>query len=172
MRIEYEQVVEQLSLLAKLREFNPILIGTPPLGIELETSDIDVACSTDDLSKFKNVALKEFGDSDRFTYRHATLQGQDSVVVQFYAYEWEVELFCQQTPTEQQWGVRHFFVEQKILEIAPQLKEVVRSLKRDGLKTEPAFANVLGLTGDPYKSILALEKLSNEDLANIIANRP
>jgi hypothetical protein len=32
----------------------------------------------------------------------------------------------------------------------------VRSLKATGIKTEPAFAQALGLSGDPYQTLLAM----------------
>jgi len=41
-------------------------------------------------------------------------------------------------------------------------------LKREGQKTEPAFAKVLSLPGDPYVSLLELEHLDDAQLRKII----
>ena len=38
--------------------------------------------------------------------------------------------------------------------MGPAFKEQIRGLKRNGLKTEPAFAKLLGLNGDPYRAVL------------------
>lgn len=53
MRLNFEKVIQELALLTILREFDPCIIGTPPLGIEIDSSDIDVACSANDLSDFE-----------------------------------------------------------------------------------------------------------------------
>ncbi len=172
MRLDFEQVVQNLSLLDRICEFDPCIIGTPPLGIELETSDIDIACSANDLGHFKTVAATEFSKFDCFQCRDSTWQTQSAVIVQFHTYDWDVELFCQTIPTNQQWGVRHFKIEQRLLNIEPKLRVVVLRLKQQGLKTEPAFARALGLPGDPYSSILDLETMSDDELAHTIANRP
>lgn len=171
MRLDFEQVIQKLSILARLREFDPQIIGTPPLGIELETSDIDIACSANDLARFKDVALTEFSTFKNFQCRNSYLQNQDSIIVQFQAYDWEIELFCQTIPTNQQWGVRHFNIEQRLLNLEPKLRSIVMQLKQQGLKTEPAFARALGLPGDPYASILNLENMNDAELAHLIGNR-
>jgi len=171
MRLDFEQVVQNLSLLAILWEFDPFIIGTPPLGIELETSDIDIACSANELARFKKVTSTKFSKFDCFQCRNSTWQNQNSVIVQFHKYDWDIELFCQTIPTNQQWGVRHFNIEQRLLNIEPKLRGVVVRLKQQGLKTEPAFARALGLPGDPYSSILELENMSDDELAHMIANR-
>ena len=124
------------------------------------------------LSDFERVAKIEFGCLENFQCRHATLQDQDSCVVQFHALDWDIELFCQRIPTKEQWGVRHFNVEKRILTIEPALRKTVRRLKEDGLKAEPAFAAALGLSGDPYAAVLKLEALSNVELREVIKNRP
>ena len=83
---------------------------------------------------------------------------------------WDIELFCQTIPTNQQWGVRHFKIEQRLLNLEPRLKKVVFHLKQNGLKTEPAFAAALGLSGDPYSVILEIEDLNDAELAQLIIN--
>lgn len=40
----------------------------------------------------------------------------------------------------------------------------IRKLKLEGCKTEPAFAAVLGLQGDPYDEMLHLAAMSKEEL--------
>lgn len=82
---------------------------------------------------------------------------------------WEIELFCQKVATDHQWGVRHFRVQARLLALGPHLKDAVMQLKREGLKTEPAFAQVLSLSGDPYVALLDLEPLDDAQLQEIIA---
>lgn len=82
---------------------------------------------------------------------------------------WEIELFCQKIATDHQWGVRHFRVQARLLALGPDLKEAVMRLKREGLKTEPAFAKVLLLSGDPYVALLELESLGDAQLLEVIA---
>lgn len=170
MRIEFEQVVEKLALLPLLREFDPVVIGTPPLGIAIENSDIDVACSSIDLDLFKRVASSNFDGFDSFRSCDSILQGRESVIVKFYAFNWKIEIFCQTLPTEEQWGVLHFRIEQRLLNLEPRLRRVVIQLKKNGMKTEPAFAYVLGLSGDPYSAMLELKDLDDNDLLEMITN--
>ena len=171
MRLDFNQVVQNLSLLTILHEFDPVIIGTPPLGIALETSDIDIACSANNLAQFKTIIVTKFSKFDRFQCYDSIWQNQNSVIVQFHAYDWDIELFCQMIPTHQQRGVRHFNIEQRLFNIEPKLRGVILRLKQHGLKTEPAFAQALGLSGDPYVSILDLESMSDDDLAHMIASR-
>ncbi|MDP4097618.1 DUF4269 domain-containing protein [Paenibacillus sp. P96] len=45
---------------------------------------------------------------------------------------------------------------------------LIRSMKRDGFKTEPAFAALLGLQGDPYEELLRMYSWSDEQLRRFI----
>jgi len=164
MRIPHEQAIANLSLLAILRPFDPVVIGAPPLGIAVANSDIDIACCSDNLERFADFASRQFESQTGFRIRLATLRSVESVIVQFKTFEWEFELFCQPIPTEKQWGVRHFRIEQRLLAICPNLKSIVTELKRSGFKTEPAFADALGLSGDPYVAILGLEQFNDREL--------
>ena len=59
-RPNYQQVIDQLGLISALVDFDPIVIGTPPLGIAVEGSDIDIACSAPDLSVFAEIIHAKF----------------------------------------------------------------------------------------------------------------
>lgn len=41
-----------------------------------------------------------------------------------------------------------------LLEKGEEFRKQIIALKLRGIKTEPAFADLLGLEGDPYKAIL------------------
>jgi len=164
----YEQVIEDLGILTRLVEFTPIAIGTPPLGLATKDSDIDIACTSPDFVRFTSVVRPAFERMEAFTIRQVDHLAAPAVVASFKAMGWEIELFCQKLATDCQWGVRHFRVEARLLGMGPHLKETVMRLKREGLKTEPAFAKVLSLPGDPYVALLELEHLDDAQLRKII----
>lgn len=164
MRTTYEQVIEKLDLLAILCPFDPIVIGTPPLGIDVANSDIDIACFSEDLEQFANIATRQFESSSFFCIRSTIAQNHPALSVRFSAFDWDVEIFCQAVPTREQWGVRHFLIEVRLLDLFEDLKSRVIELKRSGLKTEPAFAKALGLAGDPYVAILKLDGVDDGEL--------
>jgi hypothetical protein len=47
-------------------------------------------------------------------------------------------------------------IEHHLLVKIPQVREEIIRLKEKGIKTEPAFAQIFGLVGDPYDELLAL----------------
>ena len=165
MRPEFEEVLVESGVLVKLSEFQPIVIGTPPLGIALPSSDIDIACEAADLNRFHDRAKAEFEHMAAFQSRSYEIRQRPTVIVNFEFREWPIELFCQAIPVEQQMGVRHFLVERRLLDLHPRLRSLVLEAKRGGLKTEPAFAQVLRLPGDPYEAMLRLDSLTDSELA-------
>lgn len=171
MKPRFDQVIDDLDLLRGLTDFDPIVIGTPPLGIATEDSDIDIACSASNLRKFGWVAELRFGHLESFSFRHLKDLSEPAVLASFRSLGWEIELFCQTLKTEDQWGVRHFRIEQRLLAIEPDLRTEVLRLKRLGIKTEPAFAEILRLPGDPYEAMLKLETKTNGELNEMIRQR-
>jgi hypothetical protein len=165
----YKDVIEELEIMRHLAEFTPVAIGTPPLGLATDASDIDVACTSPDFDRFAAVVLPAFHRMEAFAIRHVDHLAAPAAVASFKAMGWEIELFCQKIATDHQWGVRHFRVQARLLALGPHLKEAVMRLKREGLKTEPAFAKVLLLSGDPYVALLELESLGDAQLLEVIA---
>lgn len=167
----YRNVIDQLGLLDHLAEFDPVVIGTPPLGIATENSDIDIACSSPNLKAFAALATKRFDQFNGFEILDIKNLNEPAIVVKFKALNWEIELFCQNLPTAKQWGVRHFYIEQRLLALDNKLVDKVKLLKQNGMKTEPAFAQLLALQGDPYEAMLKLETYSDIELFNLISKR-
>jgi len=157
-------------LFEALAAYGPTLVGTYPLGLALPNSDFDVLCSSIDLTAFESELyawLDEHGVQPTHRGRIAT-NPEASVT----ALRWggvEIEIFCQQRPVLEQNGFRHFVVEGRLLSIGGEpLRERVRAAKARGLKTEPAFAEVLELVGDPYVTLLALEGWPQERLIQLV----
>jgi len=167
-RIPYQAVVQELKLLEQLSAFNPTMIGTPPLGIDIATSDIDIACYSEDLDYFEMHCTQAFGAIGDYSSTTTTAQSIATAIVRFTSHGWDIEIFCQPTPVEQQWGVRHYRIEQRILKLAPHVAPMIREMKEGGLKTEPAFASLLGLKGDPYAALLELENETDEALRSTL----
>lgn len=168
MRLSHTDVMDRLEIFRLLAEFDPIAIGTPPLGIATQSSDIDIACSAPDFDRFAHVAQRAFGERQAFSIKTPAHLPDPAIIASFVAMGWEIEIFCQEIATENQWGVRHFRIEKRLLALRPQLRERIVHLKRDGMKTEPAFAKVLGLTGDPFEALLHLEGRSDGQLEELL----
>jgi len=157
-------------LFEALAAYGPTLVGTYPLGLALPESDFDVLCSCSDLSAFErelSAWLGERGIQPTRRRRRAT-RPEASVTTLCWG-GIEIEIFCQARPVLEQNGFRHLVVEGRLLSIGGEpLRGRVREAKARGLKTEPAFAEVLGLTGDPYATLLTLEAWSSERLRGLV----
>jgi len=168
MKQTYTDVIAKLDLINKLNPYQPTPIGTPPLNIAIETSDIDIACTAKDLNDFVSTVTSAYTNQTNFSSELFQSRGKSAASCFFTSGGWEIELFCQTIPIKEQWGVRHFKVEKRLLDLQPELANRVVQLKRSGLKTEPAFAKLLGLSGDPFEAVLDLEYLSNAELLGVI----
>ncbi len=93
-------------------------------------------------------------------------QGSDRpVIARFHTAGWVFELFGQSRPVAAQVGWRHFAIEDRLLRLGGDaLRDAVMTRRTGGAKTEPAFAQVLELKGDPYAALLTLEALDDAAL--------
>jgi hypothetical protein len=163
MKRSYTAILAELGLLERLAAFHPRVIGTPPLGIDTTDSDIDVACDAADLDDFGTKCTMQFGQFDHFEILRRSIRSIETVLCRFRYEGWPIELFCQQVEIEKQYGVRHFHLEQRLLQLLGSgFRERILALRRAGTKTEAAFAQVLGLTGDPCEDLLELEQYPDQ----------
>jgi len=166
--------LEASGLWHLLSEFSPALAGTVPLGIDITTSDLDVLCEVPEAAQARFAALLRVHFKARPGFRLAQRRiGGHATTVCGFGYESEeIEVFGQALPVAQQHGWRHLLVEHAVLVAGGEAwRAAVRALKQQGLKTEPAFAQLLGLPGDPYAALLALEGLPAAELRRVVAAR-
>ncbi|MBO6516631.1 MAG: DUF4269 domain-containing protein [Bacteroidia bacterium] len=149
----------RLSVFDDLKRYCPLLTGTIPIGIDLPESDLDIICECSDHAEFRETLCALYSDKEGFRIHTSQQGGKESTVAAFRSGQFDIEVFGQDCPSHNQSAYIHMLVEHKILNsMGEEFRENVLRLKRGGLKTEPAFAQLLGLKGDPYKELLKFEK--------------
>jgi len=155
-KLAYETLVAR-QIMEKLADFDPILTGTIPINIAIATSDLDIICYFENQQLFTEAVLKYFGTETDFQVRSGIASGEKIVVCNFKTQHFEIEIFGQSIPTIKQNAYLHMLVEHQILQSKDEnFRLKIIQLKKDGYKTEPAFAILLGLKGNPYQSLLQL----------------
>ncbi|MGJ1430916.1 DUF4269 domain-containing protein [Sphingobacterium spiritivorum] len=154
------QLLQKHGIFDLLAVYHPILAGTYPLAINIDSSDLDIICEVQDFHSFQELLFKEFAEEEDFNMREKVIYNEPSVICNFKLGGFEFEIFGQNVPTTRQYAYRHLIIEYHLLETHDdQFREKIIELKKQGIKTEPAFARLLGLEGDPYLALLELEKL-------------
>lgn len=170
--------LHSLGLFERLAGYSPFLAGTIPLEIDVYTSDLDILCQADDLPAFAAEVTRLFGSRRGFQVQTRQIRGTETVLARFEHAGFPIEIFAQPVAVERQNGYRHLLVERRLLALGgEELREAIHRLKQEGVGTEPAFADYLGLPGDPYQAVLDLEALDDEDLRALVerarrAHRP
>ena len=167
-RPSYEDALAACRVLERLADFDARAAGTPPLGLDVPGSDIDVLCCAPDAHVFAAALWAAFGDAPGFTLT----QWRDPprpVIAAFDAAGWRIEVYGEAAPVERQRGWRHFAVERRLLALGgPRFRSAVLELRHRGQKTEPAVAAALGLPGDPYLALLELGDQNDADLRAVL----
>ncbi|RED22498.1 uncharacterized protein DUF4269 [Flavobacterium cutihirudinis] len=152
--LAYKDLKEN-KIMELLSEFDPLLVGTIPINIDIVNSDLDIICFWSDKTQFISEIQKSFGNKKDFKIWENIINQQETVIASFLTSAFEIEIFGQNVPTKEQNGYKHMIIEHQILEEnGDDFRREIIKLKKDGLKTEPAFAQLLGLKGNPYLELL------------------
>lgn len=152
-QVQAYHLLTKHNILSQLHTYDPLLVGTIPINIDIETSDLDIICCYTGKQSFISAIKSLFSHHPNFTLQYNT--GKDAVVASFFLDNFEIEIFGQNVPTKQQHAYRHMIIENEIIiEQGESFRQQILALKRQGYKTEPAFGLLLGLTKDPYEELL------------------
>lgn len=161
-------ILMNINIFPILKEYSPILVGTIPLEIDIEKSDLDIICEVHNFYEFEKLIKNSFQKYENFNIHR--INENQAIVANFFIKGFEIEIYGQAVPTKKQYGYRHMIIEDKILKLGGnKLKKEIINLKRNGMKTEPAFAKYLSLNGNPYEELLRLENMSNRDIELLLS---
>lgn len=149
-------VIQQLNIINDFASYTPLLCGTIPLAIDIEGSDLDIIMEVQDFERFKHEIQSRYATLDGFTLNEFAMKGTPTVLCNFTFKGMDFEIFAQPIPVVKQNAYRHMIIEHHLLMTLPHIRDQVIHLKKQGLKTEPAFAKVLGLAGNPYEELLKI----------------
>jgi hypothetical protein len=153
----YDLLTEN-KIFTTLQDFDPILVGTFPIGIDIDSSDLDIICCFKNSADFTKFLLFHFSKYTGFKLKEKYINGSFSIIANFRLGEYPVEIFGQTIPSIQQMSYRHMIAEYKLLQKhGKDFRQEIIHLKNQGLKTEPAFAKALGISENPYTALLNLE---------------
>ncbi|MBR0860231.1 DUF4269 domain-containing protein [Bradyrhizobium liaoningense] len=162
--MDYEAAIESSGVLEQLLAFDPRVVGTLPLGLSVPGSDVDIVCHASDPASFAEAIWRRYRSCDDFLLHQWTSAGCP-VIARFAWDGWPFEIFGAQRPVDEQQGWLHFEIERRLLALDDgRLRNAVVRLRSRGAKTEPAFAAVLGIAGDPYRGLLDLVQETDDQL--------
>ncbi len=152
------EVLIKYRIFEKLKEYSPILAGTIPIEIDIENSDLDIICEVDLRSEedfLKKMTFIKLIPAD-VSVETTVINGEKSIILNFMLEEFPVEIFGQNKPSTEQNAYRHMIAEYRILqEKGDDFKQKIIELKKQGIKTEPAFGMLMNLE-NPYEDLLKL----------------
>ncbi|PKA16355.1 DUF4269 domain-containing protein [Leptospira haakeii] len=140
------------KVLEILSEFSPEFVGSIPIGVDLPHSDIDIIC---ELRPSILKVLESFSSYPNFQISEKVLGNVSSIICRFRLGSEKVEIVAQNLLPREQISYLHMVIEEKILkEKGETFRLSVLEKKKEGKTTETAFAELLGLEGDPYSTLL------------------
>jgi len=130
------QVLTDNLVLEKLSAYHPILVGTIPIQIDIENSDLDIICEIFDKDEFVARLNTLFGFQKDFTISESATF--DAVKANFTIDKFEIEIFGQNVPTTQQNAYRHMRIEHiLLLEKGEKFRQEIIALKNRDIKQNP-----------------------------------
>ncbi|MEC0110540.1 DUF4269 domain-containing protein [Paenibacillus taichungensis] len=161
------KVLQSSGLFSILAAYQPYPAGTVPIDIDIPGSDLDLLCEAADLEAFETLVYQQLSGMQGFRCDRGDGRAgkRPYVTCSMEIGNWPIEIFAQSLSVRKQNAYIHMLVEWELLQLwgAAGHREI-RKLKLEGWKTEPAFAAVLGLQGDPYEEMLHLASLSKDEL--------
>lgn len=161
-------VLAELDIFSKLAKYKPLLAGTIPIAIDTPQSDLDIVCEVCDKTPFVKLVSELYGERKGFV----CYEDGDVAVCWFEVEGEKLEIYASPVPAAESNAFKHMIVEARLLKLGgePFRKKVIE-LKKSGLKTEPAFAQLLELEGNPYDEMLILYEASEWELMEFLRKK-
>ena len=147
------------NILEELSELDPVIAGTFPLGIHNDYSDLDIIVGGSDLDEMYSYVKKVCSP-----FSVKSIKEENYFTLNFSVDQIAFEIYGEEKASVHQRAFQHFQVEEKLLKVcSPLFRNSVQKARAKGLKTEPAFAEVLCLKNDPYEELLKFQEMSDRE---------
>lgn len=109
------KILKNIKIFKILEEFNPILVGTIPIGVDVDKSDLDIVCEINLKNKdsLKNISTKNFSQFKNFKIID-TFSTTGVVVINFFVDDMEIEIYASKVSSFETNGYRHMIIEERI----------------------------------------------------------
>lgn len=149
------QLLNDFQIIEQLENYNPLVVGTIPIEIDLDESDVDIILEANDSDELEKFLSDKFSHFQNFEIERRMSDKQNILICNFIIDQIPFEIYAENKPTHLQYGFLHMIKEFEILnQKGIRFKNEIIQLKKQGYKTEPAFAKLLGLIGNPYEELL------------------
>lgn len=146
------RLITENNILEILSDYNPIVVGTIPINIDIEDSDLDIILQSNNFDKLKSLMDKNFSHHQNY---QINVLNDEILICNFKIENLAFEFYAKNYETEKQYGYLHMIKENEILKNKDELfRQQIIELKNNGVKTELAFCQVLKVSGDPYIELL------------------
>jgi hypothetical protein len=160
--------LSRLGIFDKLAAHGPVLAGAIPIGVDIETSALEIILSAQNLELLAEEISSLFKSQTSFAITHALIQNIPTLLASFEADGFPLQLFAQNRSPLSQANVLHLLVEARLLAFAPgDAREKIRDLKRSGLDTAAAFARCFAIDGNPNQELLKLALSTDRELLTV-----
>jgi predicted metalloenzyme YecM len=162
--------IQQSQVLEIFRNFNPLIAGTFPLGINNSDSDVDIVVELNNRESFLQLCHHHLINHNQYQLKEFTaIDALPTILVTFEFQNVPFEIFAQTRPTTRQKAYLHFLLEERLLKLGGlRFRKLVQNYRNSGLKTEPAFAKALNIVDEPYEALLNLQKKSTSQLKKLL----
>lgn len=158
------KILTKTNIMPILKKFDPVLVGTIPIEINIETSDLDIICEVYNFKEFIKTIKDNFSDYDRFEVK----KHKKYVTANFFVDNFEIEIYGESLAVENQNAYKHMCIEYRILKLmeSTSFKNEIIEMKECGLKTEPAFCKLLGIDKNCYKKLIEMNHRTDLEIKN------
>lgn len=158
--------LKDIEILNVFSLFDPIVVGTIPININIVGSDVDIICNVTDFAEFRSYVRMHFSRRKNFSDKTS-----DNVYIAGFEYSHFIfEIYGEPNPTTEQNAYRHMLIEDRILNVAgDEFRDEIIRLKYAGYKTEPAFGLLLNFQ-HPYEDLLDMEKMTDDELKKFVSD--
>jgi hypothetical protein len=105
------QVLSEHNIMTKLSLFDPLLVGTLPINIDIDSSDLDIICCYSDQKQFSEIVKDSFQKMESFKFWQYHKTNTAAMVANFRVEEFAIEIFGQGIPSRQQIAYQHMIIE-------------------------------------------------------------